>query len=372
MAACLMPEQTSPSVELSADNVLGEPALFDPPVRLSHTVVSWLNEIAARRTILKSHLGDTPISMRMNRLVWQAQPSAASMLDCVFRIGAETAIVSLPRPLVLSLISTVQHGLSLPSDPARSLVLELALEPLLVQLENLLAQDLQVIRIDEATTQGPYLELDIAYGSLTSKARLFLFSSLEGRVPPAFCTLGELLGQLPREMHKLSPELPIMVAGEIGSLCVSVGLVRQAQAGDALLPEVIPLARGQVILTADKLWAPAEVADDRLILRGPFRLQLHPLKSAYMTTRPQAQPTTALSETDIDSIEITLVFECGRWPIPLGTLRGVNEGHVFELGRPLDGPVDIVANGRLIGQGDIVRVGEELAIRLRGRLAVND
>ncbi len=91
-----------------------------------------------------------------------------------------------------------------------------------------------------------------------------------------------------------------------------------------------------------------------------------------MTTRPQAQQPIPPSESDIDSIEITLVFECGRWPVSLGTLKSVNEGHVFELGRPLDGPVDIVANGRLIGRGDIVRVGEELAIRLRGRLAVND
>ncbi|WP_245332043.1 type III secretion system cytoplasmic ring protein SctQ [Bradyrhizobium sp. NAS80.1] len=370
MAASRMPERTSGSVEMSADK--GEPALFDPPVRLSHAVVSWLNEIAARRTVLKSRLGDMQVSMRMNRLVWQAQPPAASMLDCLFRVGAEKAVLSLARPLVEALISTVQHGLSLPSDPARSLVLEFALEPWLAQLENLLARDLQVIRVDEAMTQGHYLELDIDYGSLTSKARLFLFSSLDGPVAPAFSALGELLGQLPRQMRKLFPELPIMVAEEIGSLCVPVGLVRQAQAGDALVPDVIPLARGQVILTAGKLWAPAEVADDRLILRGPFRLQPHPLKSAFMTTRAQAQPSTSLSETDVDSIEITLVFECGRWPIPLGTLRNINEGHVFELGRSLDGPVDIVANGRLIGHGDIVRVGEELAIRLRGRLAVND
>ncbi|WP_439373202.1 type III secretion system cytoplasmic ring protein SctQ [Bradyrhizobium sp. DASA03120] len=320
--------------------------------------------------VLKSRLGDTPVLIRMNGLVWQAQPSAMSMLDCVFRVGAETAVLALPRLVAETLISTVQHGLTLPSDPARSLVLELALEPLLARLENMLAADVQVIRIDEATTQGPYLELDIAYGALASKARLFLFSSLDGPVPFAFCMLNELLGQLPREMRNLSPELPIMVASEIGSLRVPVGLVRQAQAGDALLPDIIPFASGQVILTAGTLWAPAAVSGDRLILRGPFRLHPHPLKSAYMTT--QVKPPNLPSESDVDSIEITLVFEFGRWPIPLGTLRSVNDGHVFELRRPVDGPVDIVANGRLIGHGDIVRVGEELAVRLRGRLAVND
>ncbi|MBO4227528.1 type III secretion system cytoplasmic ring protein SctQ [Bradyrhizobium neotropicale] len=353
-------------------NTLGEPTPFEPPLTLSRGVVSWLNEIAAPRMVLESRLGDKPLSMRMNRLVWQADRSAVSMLDCVFRVGDETAVLSLPRSLVETLISTVQHGLNLPSDPTRSLLLELALEPWIARLENLLAQDLQLARMDEATTEGPYLQLDIAYGPLTGKGRLFLFSSLDGPVPPAFGALGALIGQLPREMRKLSPELPVMVAREIGSLRVSVALLRQAQAGDALLPDVVPYARDQVILTADKLWAPALVASDRLILQGPFRLQPHPLKCAYMTPRSQLQQPIPPSESDIDSIEITLVFECGRWPVPLGTLRRANEGHVFELGRPLDGPVDIIANGRLIGRGDIVRVGEELAIRLRGRLAVND
>ncbi|MDF0522217.1 YscQ/HrcQ family type III secretion apparatus protein [Bradyrhizobium yuanmingense] len=357
---------------MSAENAIGEPARFVPPLRLSHSAVSCLNEMALRRTVLKSRLGDTPVSICINRLVWQAQPSTAPMLDCTFRVGPEMAVLSVPRPLAEALISTVQHGLTLPSDPTRSLVLELAFESWLTRLEDLLARDLQIIRIDEATTQGPYLELDIVYGTLAGTARLFLFSCLDGSVPAAFCQLGEVIRQLPREMRKLSPELPIMVASEIGSLRVSVGLVRQAQTGDALVPDVIPFAGGQIILTADKLWAPAEFAGDRLILRGPFRLQPHPLKSAYMMTRPQTQPSALPSETDIDSIEITLVFECGRWPLPLGTLRTVNEGHVFELRRPVDRPVDIIANGRLIGHGDIVRVGEELAIRLRGGLAVND
>ncbi|WIW50383.1 type III secretion system cytoplasmic ring protein SctQ (plasmid) [Bradyrhizobium sp. 62B] len=282
------------------------------------------------------------------------------------------AILSVPRSLAEALISTVQHGLALPSDPARSLVLELALEQWLTRLEDLLGREVQIVRIDEATTNGPYLELHVVYGSLVDEARLFVFSSLDGPVQATFCKLGEVLRQLPREMRKLSPELPIMVATEIGSLRGSVGLVRQAQTADALLPDVIPFASGQVILTADKLWAPAQIVGDRVILRGPFRLHPHPLKSAHMTTRSQTQPSTLPSEADIDSIEITLVFECGRWPIPLGMLRSVGEGHVFELGRPVDRPVDIVANGRLIGQGDIVRVGDELAIRLLSGLAVDD
>ncbi|WP_173643927.1 MULTISPECIES: type III secretion system cytoplasmic ring protein SctQ [Bradyrhizobium] len=365
------PTPGRPDVEgRGASRSSGEPAPFRPALILSHAVVSWLNEIAAFRVALQSHLGDKPLSLDHNRLVWQAEPAEASMLDCVFDAGGETVVLSLPGSLVEALIANVQSGLTLPSEPSRSLILELALEQLLAPLERLIQRPLQLIRTHKAVMSGPYIEFDVSYGPLTAKARLLLFPSLDGPVPPAFSALGELLGRLPRQRPKLRSELPVIVAGQIGSLRVTIGLVRQAQQGDALLPDAIPLACGQIILAADQLWAPAEIARDRLVLRGPFRLQSHPLKSGHMTTQPEAQQLP--SEADIDSLEITLVFECGRWPLPLGTLRTINEGHVFELGRPLDGPVDILANGQRIGRGDLVRIGEKLAVRLRGRLAVND
>ncbi|MBB4382604.1 type III secretion system cytoplasmic ring protein SctQ [Bradyrhizobium sp. SBR1B] len=350
---------------------MGELALFQPAAKLSHVVVSWLNDIAAPRTVLRSRIGDRTLLIRMSRLVWRAEPYAMSMLDCVFCAGGQTTVLSLPRPLIEALISTVQNGLTLPSDPTRSLLLELALEPWLAPLEIVLAQNLQLIRVEDAKAKDPYLELDVTFGPLAAKARLFLFAPLDGPVPSAFRALGELIGQLPRDLCNIPSELPVVIAREIGSLRAPIKLLRQAQRGDALLPDVIPFARSQLILAADKLWAPAQAAGDRLILRGPFRLQSNPLRCANMTIRPQAEQAIPPSEADLDSVEITLVFECGRWPIPLGTLRSINEGHVFEFGRPADCPVDIVANGQLIGRGDIVRVGEELGIRLRSKLAVN-
>ncbi|WP_128943633.1 type III secretion system cytoplasmic ring protein SctQ [Bradyrhizobium zhanjiangense] len=359
------------NVELApATSRSGGATPFIPALTLSHAVTSWLNEIAVLRTPLQSRLGEKPLSVGVSRLVWQAEPASASMLGCVFEVDGENVVLSLPGPLAAALIETVQDGLTLPSEPTRSLILELALEPLLASLERTTQRNLRLVRTDEAPSARPHLEFDVVYGQLASKARLLLFSPLDGPVPPAFRTLGEMLVRLPRQTPRLLSELPVIVAGHIGSLRITIGVVRQARQGDALLPDAIPLARGQIILTADRLWAPAEVGGDRLVLRGPFRLQSHPLKNEDAMTQTQAQQPP--SDADIGSLEITLVFECGRWPMPLGTLRTINEGHVFEIGRPLDGPVDILANGQRIGRGDIVRIGEELAVRLRGRLTLND
>ncbi|MGY8678327.1 type III secretion system cytoplasmic ring protein SctQ [Bradyrhizobium sp. UFLA05-153] len=350
-------------------NTVGRNATFKPPLTLSRVVVSLLNEIAAPRVLLHVRLGNDQLSVQMDRLVWQQEPSRISMLDCIWGVGDETVVLSLPRPLVEALISTVQSGLGLPSEPSRSLVLELGLEPLLARLEMETQKSVQLLRVDRAKTPGPYFEFSITYGPLRDKGRLFLFSPLDGPIPSAFLALGELLGQLPRQPRKLPAELPVIAAGEIGSLRISAALLRKARAGDALLPDVIPFARGQIILTAGSLWAAADLAGERLILRGPFRPR-RSLEYAQMTARHESQQLR--SETDLDDIEVTLVFECGRWPIPLGALRSIGEGHVFELGRPIDGPVDIVANGQCIGRGDIVRIGDELGVRLRGRLARDD
>ncbi|MBM2715372.1 type III secretion system cytoplasmic ring protein SctQ [Mesorhizobium caraganae] len=345
------------------------PAIFEPVLTLSHVVVSWLNDIAAYRRPFQSRIGDKTLSVRMEGLVWQQEPSAIPMLDCIWRVGAETIVLSLSRRLLEALVSTVQSGLAFPSEPTASLILQLAFEPLIARLEDQMQRNVQLLHVREAMTLAPHLELDIVFGPVNGKGRLFLFSPLDGLVPSAFRALGELLGQLPRQPRELFPELPVTVAGEIGTLRVPAALLRKACVGDALLPDISPFGRGQITLSVGQLWAGADLEGDHLILRGPFRPRSCPLENAHMT-QPESQPGP--SEADLDDVEIVLVFECGRWPIPLGELRSAGEGHVFELGRPIDGPVDILANGRRIGRGDIVRIGDELGIRLRGRLASND
>ncbi|NEI67599.1 type III secretion system cytoplasmic ring protein SctQ [Rhizobium leguminosarum] len=348
----------------------GRHATLKPALILSRGVVSWLNGIATPRTAFRSQLGDMPLSIRMERIVWQREPSPAPMFDCIWRAGEETIVLSLCRRLAEALISTVQNGLALPCEPTGSLVLELALEPLIARLESQIQRNVQFLRTGDATTPAPYLEFDIACGPVSGKVRLFLFSPLDGRVPSAFRALGELLGQLQRQPCDLFSKLPITVAAEIGSLSASVALLRNARAGDALLPEVLPFGRGQIILSAGRLWTAADIAGDRLILRHPFCSRPCRLENAHMTKKPE--PQQAPAEADLDDVEITLVFECGRWSMPLGELRSAGEGHVFELGRPIDGPIDILANGQRIGRGDIVGIGDGLGIRLRGRLACND
>ncbi|BAB52654.1 MULTISPECIES: type III secretion system cytoplasmic ring protein SctQ [Mesorhizobium] len=347
---------------------LVSPPLLEPALTLSHEVASWLNDTAASRGPFQTRINDVPLSVRVAGLVWQENFAAIPMLDCICRVGAETVVLSISRSLVEGLIATVQNGLTFPSEPTASLIVELALEPLIARLEYRTQLNVQLVRVFEAATLAPYLELDIDFGPVSGKGRLFLFSPLDGLVPSAFRALGELFGQLPRQPRGLLSDLPIVVAGEIGTLHVPAAILRKACAGDALLPDLAPFGRGEIALSLGQLWASADLEGDQLVLHGPFRPRSYSLENAHMTQLgSQLGPTE-----DLDDVEIMLVFECGRWPIPLGELRSAGEGHIFELGRPIQDPVDILANGQCIGRGDIVRIGDTLGIRLRGRLGCND
>ena len=66
----------------------------------------------------------------------------------------------------------------------------------------------------------------------------------------------------------------------------------------------------------------------------------------------------------MDDLQVSLVFELGRRPATLAELCGLAAGQVLDVGRDLSGPVDILANGRRIGEGELVRVGDALAVRI--------
>jgi type III secretion protein Q len=67
----------------------------------------------------------------------------------------------------------------------------------------------------------------------------------------------------------------------------------------------------------------------------------------------------------LDAIPVRLSFELGRIEVAVDELRAMGPGHVLALPRdPAGGAVDILANGRRVGAGEIVTVGDALGVRV--------
>ena len=74
--------------------------------------------------------------------------------------------------------------------------------------------------------------------------------------------------------------------------------------------------------------------------------------------------TSRLEDAALDAIPVRVIFELGRVDLPLKQLAALAPGSLVPLVRPLDEALDIVANGRRIGHGTIVRIGDSLGVRI--------
>jgi flagellar motor switch protein FliN/FliY len=63
-------------------------------------------------------------------------------------------------------------------------------------------------------------------------------------------------------------------------------------------------------------------------------------------------------------VPVTIAMEIGRSRINIRNLLQLNQGSVVELDRLAGEPMDVLVNGTLIAQGEVVVVNEKFGIRL--------
>lgn len=90
-------------------------------------------------------------------------------------------------------------------------------------------------------------------------------------------------------------------------------------------------------------------------------------RSITVTKLDGTYMNTELNEDSINAEElpIRLVFEVGRTQLQLGDLKKMGPGFVLSLNKGIDTPIDIVANGKKVGVGDLVKVDGNVAVLIR-------
>jgi flagellar motor switch/type III secretory pathway protein FliN len=80
------------------------------------------------------------------------------------------------------------------------------------------------------------------------------------------------------------------------------------------------------------------------------------------TTPVGSEPPMTLGD-----LRIAVDFDLGRSMVPLATVASWQAGHIIDLALPTlsDGvEVTIRANGDVVGQGDLVRIDDRIAVRI--------
>jgi flagellar motor switch protein FliN/FliY len=66
----------------------------------------------------------------------------------------------------------------------------------------------------------------------------------------------------------------------------------------------------------------------------------------------------------LHEIPVDLVVELGRARLTIGELAELGKDEVVELDRPADRPLDVIVGGKVFARGEVVMVGERLALRI--------
>lgn len=79
---------------------------------------------------------------------------------------------------------------------------------------------------------------------------------------------------------------------------------------------------------------------------------------------PELASTGDVNMNAILDVPVTISMEIGRTNVTIRNLLQLNQGSVVELDRLAGEPMDVLVNGTLIAQGEVVVVNEKFGIRL--------
>lgn len=184
-----------------------------------------------------------------------------------------------------------------------------------------------------------------------------------------------LLEHIPRTVNMACDGIPLRLALLVGRTRLTLSGLSQIEPGDViLLDENARNGDGSVeIRLAPRLSFQAHlngrIVTVRRLVRGSMEKD-HFDEIAESDDDLEDQDFEKIEESDeipaaeLDEITIGLTFEVGHKTISLGELMNLHPGYTFELETPLEKPVAIRANGKLIGWGELVGVANRIGVRV--------
>lgn len=295
--------------------------------------------------------------------VWPA-PNPGDQLLCTiaFTVGDSAGKLRLP-------LSVVERGLAKVDElvdmkrlaPAHAaLLLETAFEDDLEWIEGKLGERIAITSVapgDTVPGEPPFAFV------LTGKDET-IGCVLNTNVARLAVRIGHLLDEIGKAGPPIPAEFPLPVCLRRGALTITLGDLRSLQADDVVLFHDAQEERMAALIIAERLYAPVALTEGGpQLLAAPTAIA----GSNWEWTMNQNTPPPAgqtLEESTLDELPVALAFEIGRTAMPLGEVRQLAPGAIVALAEVKEATVDIIANGKRVGHGEVVRIGESLGVRI--------
>jgi type III secretion protein Q len=182
--------------------------------------------------------------------------------------------------------------------------------------------------------------------------------------PDLAIALGKVLNAAQGKLRAEWP-VPVTLASRVALTQLTLGALKKVRPGDVILADRTA-GPGRAFLVAGERLAASGVWRDRTVI-----LQEHPRKIASidggawrMSSAGTFDGMPAAGDAELDDIQIRVCFELGRKEVPLGELRSLIPGYVFDLNRDQRTAIDIYAGTQRVGCGEIVQINGALGVRV--------
>jgi type III secretion protein Q len=289
---------------------------------------------------------------------------ASSWQPIALSLGGSPACAFIPAGILAAFFRTGAQAL----DPAaldaeaRGVVLEHLVAPILGQMAESGFPPVRVISVGAPQPEPP--AADIAFDLTIQNLRCALMLSAGQADLVGVRDYVDFLSLAPHDRSGL----PAQVALRVGHTSLTGGELARLGEGDGIVfDETCLLERSVVAVVGERFAQICTVDDDVIGLQGPLCVRPAPVLKSWlarsdMTFGPDDRLTA--EPGSIRDVPVKLVFELGRVEMTLGEIELLGEGYVFDLGRPASNVVDIVAGGRSIGSGELVKIGESVGVRV--------
>ena len=71
-----------------------------------------------------------------------------------------------------------------------------------------------------------------------------------------------------------------------------------------------------------------------------------------------------MTENITDNLTMPLVIELGKKPMTLAQVGELQKGQVLELSQKSTDPINLVINGKSIGQGELVEIEGQMGVKI--------
>ncbi|MFC3165503.1 type III secretion system cytoplasmic ring protein SctQ [Ciceribacter thiooxidans] len=322
---------------------------------------SWLPDVNPAHVDLINRLVGVRVAFRLSlppaELAFEVADGTAlpnNPIEIAFLIGTAPGRWLMPAATLdgLSAALGVQGDVSALTALQRNILLEEALAPSLEALETHLGEPLRLGPPETVEDYPIKLAWFVYGGDFPLPAELHLSVAAASKI-------GTSLGTRRRFPTDFTGSLVQRLQIRAGTQQLSLAELKTLRPGDVVQVERSGTHDAFVTL-GNHLVAALDRRDDGFVFASGWKPFTTSWEFSAMT---QETPSSEELEPLAD-LPIELVFEVGRAEFPLNEIAAMSEGTVLHANPSLASPVNILANGRLIGKGELIRIGEGLGVRV--------